>query len=422
MSSNERILESTRYEKRTRSGIQARFVVPEGLARIDEADPAEASALLSDLTALLLEDLDEGVLLERLAGAASARFGGGCLVSMDDGRGGRRVCRPPTLAGTSPEALTALAVHGAKGVVALGRGDELLGATAAAALGARWAAVVPLRDGSGSAGELVAFGPSQRPPMSSADLAELGRRIGVAITNCRTHARAAAAVHLRERRLATVAHDLKTPLGAILLATPQLVGRETSDETVVQRSLECIERSATRMRRLVLDLLDVASIEAGVLVLEPGAHAARALVDRAFELLAPLAAARGVALVNAVSSGAPEIWVDPERVVQVLINLIDNALKFTPRGGRIEARAACWPSHLALSVADNGRGMTPDEVDRAFEPFWQSSKTSGGGAGLGLSICRSIVEQSGGRIGLRSTVARGTTVTLTLPLAPPSAP
>jgi signal transduction histidine kinase len=145
-------------------------------------------------------------------------------------------------------------------------------------------------------------------------------------------------------------------------------------------------------------------------------------VDRAFELLAPLSAARGVALVNAVSSGAPEIWADPDRVVQVLTNLIDNALKFTPRGGRVEARAACWPSHLALSIADDGRGMTPEEAEHAFEPFWQSSKTSGGGAGLGLSICRSIVEQSGGRIGLRSTVGQGTTVTLTLPLAPPSAP
>ena len=112
---------------------------------------------------------------------------------------------------------------------------------------------------------------------------------------------------------------------------------------------------------------------------------------------------------------------DADRLSQVLVNLITNATKFTPRGGRVRVR--CAPvddTELVVAVEDSGRGIAPDDLERIFEHFWQAADTAELGSGLGLAICKSIVELSGGRIWAQSTVGVGTTVYFTLPTRKPA--
>ena len=233
--------------------------------------------------------------------------------------------------------------------------------------------------------------------------------------------------------ISSVTHELRSPLGAmesfIILMQGQDAGHP--DGQAHRDYLARIQGNVTRLSLLVNDLLDAAAIEKGKLscVLKPaqlGDSAAEAC--RFFEAKAR---DQGVELVNGVGS-LPEVVADKARIRQVLINLISNALKFTPAGGRIELAAEQFRDGgrrwLEVSVRDTGRGM--DEVDRSrlFQPFSQGRNVAGGvqgavkGTGLGLYICQSIVAQHGGSIEAQSAPGQGTRIAFSLPIAFPGAP
>jgi signal transduction histidine kinase len=387
-------------------------------SRAEAPSATDARELISDLTSLLLDDVDDQVTLPRFAGALAAWISGGCVIATSEGDAERRILSPPSLSAPPFSPLDALLGRVRKGAVPLTSRLDPLAANAARALGAGWLFAVPLSSRREVVGTFVVFGEDARPPLSMEQVTELGRRVGLAMVNGGAHAKVLGEVASRDRRLRMVAHDIKNQLGVVLLCSSRLLADDPCGAAVARHAAECIDRSATRMSKLVRDLLDVASIEAGALVLEPTVCDVAALVEDAFALLTPVAAKRGVVLENGVSAEATAVWADRDRIAQVLDNLIENAIKFTPPGGRVGARAACWAGELAISISDTGKGMSVEETSRAFEPFWQAVRSVGVGAGLGLSICRSIVEQSGGRIGIRTAPREGTTVTFTLPLEP----
>jgi signal transduction histidine kinase len=185
-----------------------------------------------------------------------------------------------------------------------------------------------------------------------------------------------------------------------------------------RRELDAIYRSAKRMKKLVGDLLDLSAIDAGKLSVKPAACDVAPIISNALRDAAPTAKAAGVELVDIPLPSLPTAWVDPDRLGQVLVNLITNATKFTSRGGRVRVRCAAVDStELVIAVEDTGRGIAPGDLGRIFEHFWQAEDTVQLGSGLGLAICRSIVELSGGRIWAQSTVGVGTTVYFTVPTA-----
>jgi signal transduction histidine kinase len=141
------------------------------------------------------------------------------------------------------------------------------------------------------------------------------------------------------------------------------------------------------------------------------------LVRDSIRTLAPLAAAKHIDLANNMSGDFPRVMADVDRVQQVLSNLVGNALKFTPSGGRIEIFARAQARELVISVSDNGKGIATDQLPHVFERYWQSSRTDKHGAGLGLPIAKGIVEAHGGRIWIDSALGTGTTASFTLPLA-----
>lgn len=213
--------------------------------------------------------------------------------------------------------------------------------------------------------------------------------------------------------IATVVHDLKNPLNAILMSAT-LIGRATPDETI-QRQVGVIQRSAERMNRLILELLDQAALDAGRLPIRRARHEVADLFREASELTQPVAAANGVQI-GVIP--CEHCWADcdGERIQQILSNLLGNALAYTPRGGRIELGGRALESgFVELFVRDDGPGIPAEELPHVFERFWRGRGAARANAGLGLSIAKGIVEAHGGEISVDSVPGRGTTFRFTLP-------
>ncbi|HEU4455699.1 MAG TPA: PAS domain S-box protein [Longimicrobium sp.] len=258
---------------------------------------------------------------------------------------------------------------------------------------------------------------------------ELAHRAALAIETARLYAAARQATQTRDEVLGIVAHDLRSPLSAISMYTHLLM--ENAAPGAAERSwLDGIGRCSEQMGHLIRDLLDAAALEAGRLSLEPCAVGPGALLRETAEEFQARAAARELRLVVDAAPDLPSVLGDPHRVLQVLGNLLGNAVKFTAPGGRIVLRAASVPEGVELSVADTGSGIPPENLARVFDRFWQARSTRRAGAGLGLAIARGIVEAHGGRIRAESEPGVGSTFSFTLPLAgeaaaaspPPAAP
>lgn len=227
----------------------------------------------------------------------------------------------------------------------------------------------------------------------------------------------ARAVKLREEILAMVSHDIRNPLAAILLAAQALKRRSdvTADE-FSRRQLDLIERAAARARRLAQDLLDVARIEAGRLPLDLLPVDLRALIAESVELHQPLADERSVELRQDVEAAAGSVVCDRDRVLQVLENIIGNALKFCRAGGVVSVRASMEGGEASVSISDQGPGIPAAQVSRVFERYWSGATGSRDGVGLGLYITRGIVEAHGGTLRVDTREGEGSTFTFTLPL------
>jgi signal transduction histidine kinase len=184
-----------------------------------------------------------------------------------------------------------------------------------------------------------------------------------------------------------------------------------------QRQLRMMRRAAERMNRLIHDLLDIKHIEQGRLSVDPRVEMMSAIVRETVEMLRPLADAQALALETEVPDELPKVLADAPRIQQVLSNLVGNAIKFTPRGGRITLRAESELSEVRLAVTDTGVGIPADQLPHVFGRFWQGARTDRRGIGLGLSIARGIVEAHRGRIWVESRLGEGSTFYFTVPVA-----
>ncbi|CAM3339792.1 ATP-binding protein [Hydrogenibacillus schlegelii] len=224
---------------------------------------------------------------------------------------------------------------------------------------------------------------------------------------------------LRQDFIANVSHELKTPLAMLQGYTEAILdGLFTSPEEL-RELVNIIYEEILRMGRLVNDLLDYTRIETGNFALDIEEIALEPLFDRLQRRYQPMFTERDVAFV--VDNRAPgRFWLDRDRMEQIFINLIDNALRYTPPGGEIRITAERLASGLRLSVRDTGEGIPPEDLPFVFERFYKGdkSRTRGkGGTGLGLAIVKRLVEAHGGTIAVESAVGRGTTFVIDLPLA-----
>ena len=232
-------------------------------------------------------------------------------------------------------------------------------------------------------------------------------------------AEAEAASQAKDDFLATLSHELRSPLGAVLNWCQLLkAGRLDPEETA--RALATIERNTRLQVRLIDDILDVARIANGKIVLEMQPVELSALVAAAVESAQPLATAKGVALEATPPDGAARVCGDAIRLQQVVGNVIENAIKFTPHGGLITLCIAADDAHARLIVADSGNGIAPEVLPYVFDRFRQAASSEARkqrGLGLGLAIVRNLVEAHGGTVTAASPgLGQGTTITVELPL------
>lgn len=290
---------------------------------------------------------------------------------------------------------------------------------------------VPLVSRERMVGALLLVGAGERRAYDEQDLAlarEVGLRAGMAVESARLYRDAQRAILARDDVLGVVSHDLGNPLQAVFIALEALEKGQAagagpdSEDGKTGYYLSAIRRSADLMQRLIHELLEVRRMEEGHLALEVEAIPLGALVEETLEVIEPLARVKSVELVDQVAEASlPLVEADRDRLLQVLSNLVGNAVKHTPEGGRVCVRAETGPDELRISVSDTGPGIPAEEREQVFERFWRAEKTGGKGIGLGLAIARGIVQTHGGRIWVESEEGEGSTFHFTLPLASESA-
>ncbi len=235
-----------------------------------------------------------------------------------------------------------------------------------------------------------------------------------------------------------VSHELRTPLTAIRGYTETLLDQALDNREEAKRFLEIIHRHAERLGRLLNDLLDLSNIELGETPLSIRPLAVAEATRQAAAMLLPQARHKAIRLVSAVPDALPPVLADRDRLVQVLVNLVDNAVKYTPEGGTVSISAAVLPSggaavpelqhrssaapqHVVeIVVEDTGIGIPEKDLPRITERFYRVDKARSrelGGTGLGLAIVKHLVQAQGGTLGIQSRVGRGTAVRFTLPVA-----
>ena len=227
------------------------------------------------------------------------------------------------------------------------------------------------------------------------------------------------AVAARDDMLSIVSHDLRNPVNAVKMLAAAIL--RTGDGTPlpgeVGQHADVMLQAARQMDALIQDLLDVSKLESGRMAMNPRPIAIAELLGEATEMLRPGAEQAGVEIRLAAHTRLPAADVDPDRIVQVLSNLIGNAIKYTPRGGLVTISAEAMDDFVQVTVADTGVGIPEQELPRVFDRFWQSKRTNRSGAGLGLTIARGMVRAHGGRIWIESGPAAGTQVHFTVPRA-----
>lgn len=235
------------------------------------------------------------------------------------------------------------------------------------------------------------------------------------------------AVRDRDDLLGLVSHDLRNPVNAVkmlaaaLMRIPSEPGATKLPPSAAEHASVMLQ-AATQMDTLIQDLMDVTRLERGKLRISRRPEAIGALMATTADVLAPLAAARGVTLETELEAGLPMVDIDPDRIAQVLSNLVGNAVKFTPQGGHVRMRALRHPAGILVMVQDTGVGIASEDLPFVFDRFWQSKRTDRSGAGLGLAIAHGIVRAHGGTLSLESEIGRGTSALLTLPAATDATP
>ena len=245
----------------------------------------------------------------------------------------------------------------------------------------------------------------------------IASRAALAMQNALLFRETQEALHTRDEVLAIVSHDLRNPLHTISTSAELLI-EVPVDEEKRRHHLEVISQAGQRMERLIRDLLDVARIEAGkTLIIDPMRESASELLREACDSFAVLAREKNLRLECNIPAELPDIMADHGRILQVLANLMSNALKFTPESGLVEVSAQQENGTVKVSVRDTGPGIRPEERENIFLPFWQAMRVGRSGAGLGLTIARAIIEQHNGRIWVECPPGTGCVFCFTVPVA-----
>ena len=253
-------------------------------------------------------------------------------------------------------------------------------------------------------------------PRDLALMEEIGRRCSLFIENARLHRAEQLAIRARDEILGVVAHDLRNPLGVILLEVARMARSHDADERILQTASR-IDRSARRMHRIINDLLDIVGLDGGKMSLELTLQSAAQLVADAVEAQAPLLSRATIESRIEVEAGLPRIYVDRHRLLQVFDNLVGNAIKFSTAGQTITIGAKQQDDAVLFWVRDQGMGIDPENWTRIFDRFWHGDTRHGAGTGLGLAIVKGIVELHGGRVWVESRIGDGSTFYFTIPIA-----
>jgi two-component system, OmpR family, sensor histidine kinase KdpD len=223
---------------------------------------------------------------------------------------------------------------------------------------------------------------------------------------------------LRNSLLSSVSHDLRTPLATITGAVSTILDAEGRLDARTQRELlESVHGEAERLNRLVQNLLEMTRLESGALQLHRELHPPEEVIGAALSRLASRLANRRVT--TRVPPDLPLVAMDDVLVEQVLVNLLDNALKYTPPGSPLEIVSTATDETLTIEVTDHGPGLPPGEEERVFDKFHRGEPVGARGAGLGLAICRGIVRAHGGRIWAQNVPGGGVSFLFTLPIGQP---
>ncbi len=224
--------------------------------------------------------------------------------------------------------------------------------------------------------------------------------------------------------ISIVSHELRTPLTAIKAFVELLIVKQNMPQERKTRLLQTVNEESDRLGRLINDLLDLSKIEAGTMTWRRNDVSIDEIVRSSLEVLLPAGRAKGVNMSAIIEPSLPHVSCDRDRIVQVLTNMLSNAVKFTPAGGQITLRVsqdAGPPQQIIVAITDTGTGIQEEELELIFDKFHRAGDAMTNlveGSGLGLSIARQIVEHHGGRIWAESRYGKGSTFTFTLPIQP----
>jgi two-component system phosphate regulon sensor histidine kinase PhoR len=222
---------------------------------------------------------------------------------------------------------------------------------------------------------------------------------------------------VRQEFLSNVSHELRTPLTAIIAFVETLEDGAMDDAEHNRRFLNVIRKNAERMHNLIDDILELSSIEAGIVTVEPRPVRLAGVIEDITTALASRAAARGITLHSEIENGAL-VYADARRLEQMLTNLLDNAIKFNREGGRVTIRHEASDERDRISIKDTGDGISPEHIERIFERFYRIDRARSremGGTGLGLAIVKHLARAHGGEASVQSAPGEGSTFIIELP-------
>ena len=415
------------------------------LRDITERKVAEdADRFLTDVGKRLAQSLDSATVLDSIARMALPTLGDACILDVvDEGRGLRRIghatdarrqriltrlCEEFAPTWDSPSTVVDVLRRGTPELIQHAD-DDWLGATEEheaaiplwRSLGLRSVFIIPLTVGDRTLGALMLLDLGDDEARFSADGRTLAQQFAtsaaLALENARLYAAARRATSARDEVLAVVSHDLRNPISAITMCARILHEAPPTDTAEREKMLTAITDATAWMQRLIRDLLDVSAIEAGRLSVERRRTAIAPLVTAAIGMVSGELDARAIRLEVDVASALPAANADEARIVQVISNLLGNAIKFTETDGRITLRARETDGMVVISVEDTGIGIEAGALPHIFDRFWQARATPRRGSGLGLAIARGIIEAHGGKIWVESVVGRGSTFSFSVPVA-----
>jgi signal transduction histidine kinase/CheY-like chemotaxis protein len=442
------LVRSIRYAiERQHYAERARLLAEERAGRIAAETAQRRALLLSELSGALFGSIDDEATIATVARVLVRELADWCVIELGDGASGQvltasahvdqtkeaqlRRLRERTSAAAVPSPCAAMVMRTGSSELHAAVPEASLAGWARDAdelellreVGLRSAMVVPVavRGRIFGAMTLAAVGFRRYGPEDVALADEIARRLAMALDNSRMHRETQRAVRVREDVLAVVSHDLKSPLQTISLAAHTSVRAvdQCAAECKLRRPLETIQRAARSANVLLRDLLDMASIRAGRLAIRTATEDAAALITEALQAHEELAREKGISLASE-GAVAAAVLCDRDRVQQVFSNVIVNAVTVCRPGDRIDLTAHADERFVTFTVADSGPGIAADALPFVFEAYWSSAKQRSHGTGLGLFICKGIVEAQGGRMWIESRVGEGTKVRFTIPAASPS--